>query len=177
MYIWTAISFADQLAELRQQAAGISGELALDNPSLTLPIHTSLSISFEAADEVYDRIISDLTGYFSTLVPFPVYPEAIERNGQIIWLKMKETPELAEIHTHLINLLQHRYGVDPHPFDLDFKFHATLFFGSEDHALDTAFSLINATPLPEALTARKFVIGTSPSGAPGSYCVCREIEI
>lgn len=177
MYIWTAISFADQLAELRQQTAGISEELALANPSLTLPIHTSLSISFEAADEVYDRIISDLTGYLSSLVPFPVYPEAIERNGQIIWLKMRETPELVEIHTHLIDLLQHRYGVEPHPFDLDFQFHATLFFGGEDQALSTALSRIKTTPLPETLTARKFVIGTSPSGAPGSYRVCREIEL
>ena len=177
MYIWTAISFDDQLAALREQAARISGELGLDDPSLTLPIHTSLTISFEAADGVCDQIITDLAGYFSALARFPVHPKAIERNGSIIWLKMEESPELAGIHTHLIDLLQNRYGVQPHPFDLEFQFHATLFFGGDEQALSTALSRIKAAPLPEVLTARKFVIGTSPSGAPGSYCVCREIEL
>lgn len=177
MYIWTAISFDDQLAELRQQTACVSEDLALDNPSLTLPIHTSLTISFEVADEMYHRIITDLTDYFSSIVPFSIHTETIERNGNIIWLKMKQSLELTEMHTHLIDLLHRRYGVEPHPFDLDFKFHTTLFFGGGDHTLDTALSLIKATPLPDVLTARKFVIGISPSGEAGTYCICQKIRV
>lgn len=177
MHIWTAISFGDQLSELRKQCSSISEELGLANPSLTLPIHTSLTISFEAAEEQSGQIITDLSEYLSSLVPFPVHPEQIEQTGSIIWLKMKESPVLTGIHDHLIDLLQHRYGIQPHPFDLDFKFHATLFFGGEEDALNTALSRIKFLPLPEALTARRFVIGTSSSGQPGTYSVCREIRV
>lgn len=177
MHIWTAISFETQLSELRNQCSSISAELGLSNPSLTLPIHTSLAISFEAAEEQSGQIVSDLADYFSSLTPFPVHTEQIERNGSIIWLKMEECPELTGIHNHLIDLFQHRYGIQPHPFDLAFQFHATLFFGGKEVALTTALSRIKETPLPEALTACKFVIGTSPSGQPGSYTVCREISV
>jgi len=177
MHIWTAISFEDQLAELRNQCTSISEELALPNPSLTLPIHTSLAISFEVSDEQSPEVITDLTDYFTSLTPFSVHTGQIEQNGSIIWLKMEESPELIGIHNHLIDLLQRRYGVEPHPFDLAFQFHATLFFGGDEHALSIALSRIKRAPLPNALTACKFVIGTSPSGQPGSYSVCREIRI
>ena len=177
MHIWTAISLEDQLAELRNQCTSISEELALPNPSLTLPIHTSLASSFEAADEQSGQIITDLSDYFSSLTPFPVHTGQIERNGSIVWLKMEESPELNGIHTHLINLLQRRYGIQPHPFDLAFQFHATLFFGGRDTVLDTALTRMQNFPLPEVLTACKFVIGISTSGQPGTFSVCREIEI
>lgn len=177
MHIWTAISFEDQLAELRNQCISVSEELGLDNPSLTLPIHTSLTISFAVEDGQSESVITDLTDYFSALVPFPVCTKEIERNGSIIWLKMEENPELAGIHTHLIDLLQHRYGIQPHPFDLDFQFHATLFFGGDEDGLNTAFSRIEQALIPDALTACKFVIGTSTSGQPGTYSVCREIRV
>ena len=176
MYIWTAICFEHQLAGLRQACIAISKELGLPNPSLTLPIHTSLAISFETEDAQAERIIDDLAEYFSTLTPFPVCTEDIEQNGPIIWLKMMENDMLAGIHSHLIHLLRHRYGIEPHPFDLEFKFHATLFFGGEDSALNAALARIKQVPLPKQLTAREFVIGTSPTGQPGTYTVCREIS-
>lgn len=176
MYIWTAVNFEDQLAELRNHTVSISEELALDNPSLTLPIHTSLAISFEAEDAQAEQIIDNLTEYFSTLSPFPICTENIEQNGPIIWLKMAENEALSGIHSHLIHLLQHRYGVQPHPFDLDFKFHATLFFGGKPSILYAALTRIKQIPLPKTLTARDFLIGTSTNGQPGTYTVCREIS-
>lgn len=177
MHIWTAVSFEDQLSELRDQCTSISEELGLANPSLTLPIHTSLAISFAVEDCQSESVITELTDYFSSLTPFSVHTEQIEQNGSIIWLRIKESPALTGIHTHLIDLLQRRYGIQPHPFDLDFQFHATLFFGGEENALNTALSRIKFLPLPETLTAHHFVIGTSPSGQPGTYSVCREIDI
>lgn len=177
MHIWTAISFEHQLAELRQTCISIGEVLKLSNPSLTLPIHTSLTISFEVKDAQAEQVITDLAEYFSTLAPFSVHTEAIEQNGSIIWLKMAENRSLTELHSHLIDLLRHRYGVDPHPFDLDFKFHATLFFGGESPALDSALAQVCQVPLPKVLTARDFVIGTSTTGQPGTYSVCRTISV
>ena len=176
MNVWTALYIEDELEELRDRAIGIGEELGVKCPLTILPLHISLKISFEIDDSRLDECVSVLCKYFSSLGPFNVETDCYEHAPGVVWVRMKETDKLKEIHSHLDELMMSSFGVKPHEFDLSFIYHATLFF-DEDSKLGPAFEMVRSIPLPSRIHVRDFLIGTSATGKPGSYSVYRHSHL
>ena len=177
MYIWLGINVDGQLSDLRGRAEEIEKGLGVKNSCYTLPMHISLKISFPVSDELFDSIVNDVAGIYSSHQPFDVDVKGIENESVIVWIRMKENEKLNAIHDELNELLLRKYGVPLHEYDMDYKFHTTLFMDSDTDKMHAAYDTIKNEPVPKILRADRFIIGTSPSGALGTYSVYKEIKI
>ncbi len=177
MYIWTAIDIDNQLNNILPTAKEIEQNLAFKNSAFTLPFHISLKISFWIEDSDYLSVIKTLTAYYKTLSPFEIKIKGIEIENNIVWIKMDENGALNKIHNELDQLLMQKHGVSRHAFDLDFKFHTTLFLDDDSNKILTAFNQIKNLKLPSSLRANKFIIGSSKTGKIGSYKVTNSVDL
>ena len=175
MYIWIAIDVNEQVRELRKFAERYVKKHGSTSPTLTLPFHISLKISFRIPNEKCQEVICDIREYCKTLKPFTIPVEGLERSGTIIWLTMQESEELNRIHEDLDELLLTKYGVAQHMFDKSFVFHTSVLIMNDDEHLCKAYEEINGTPIPYELKAERVIIGSSTSGMAGTYCVNEEI--
>lgn len=174
MYLWVAVDLENQLQELRQELDRVESLICSNDPALTLPLHTSLKISFEVDDKYANEVRCAVREYFSTLKSFKIAPERVESMGSLTWIRMKDSRELCGIHSELDLLMKRKFGVPQHVFDRDFIFHATLFAATAPARFEKILCLPR---LPEYVTARSFIIGSSRSGAAGTYSVDEIIAI
>lgn len=177
MYIWTAINIDNQLKGIKALAQKIEKEIGFENSAFTLPSHISLKISFFVEDKDYPYVIETLLDYYKTVKPFFVDVECIETENNIVWIRMNENPVLNQIHKDLDSILLEKHGIVPHTFDLDFKFHSTLFLDSDKEKIHAAYRQIKDAKIPLSLCANKLIIGSSPSGKIGTYHVTHTIEV
>lgn len=177
MYIWTAIDVDSQLKELRRKVYKVTDSLNCANSALTLPLHISLRMSFPADDLVCEEIIEYIARYLESLPPFAVEVQGIENFGNIVWLKIKTSPRLQEIHNRLVDSLLQKYGTGMHMFDSDFMYHVSLFINDDPAKVSRAYTALSSEPVPANLTANRFVIGISRSGKAGEYYAAREITL
>lgn len=177
MYIWLAIDVNEQLNSLRKNTTKVTEKLNSLNGALTLPFHISLRISFPVDGAISGAVIDRIHQYYLTLSPFVIAVQGIEKNGNVVWIKMAENDVLKKIHTDLVDILLKEYGVQPHAFDSSFIFHATLFMDKNVSKVDEAYSLLRQENLPAKLIADKLVIGCSETGRPGEYRVVKEFEL
>ena len=73
--------------------------------------------------------------------------------------------------------MQNEFDVKPHEYDLDFKFHTTLFIDGDKDKINTAYQKIKHIDIPKNFKVTKFLIGESLTGEIGSYAVTHSIEI
>ena len=174
MYLWVAVDLEDQLQELKKELDRVESLICSNDPALTLPLHTSLKISFEVDDKYANEVRCAVREYLSNLKSFRIAPERVESMGNLTWIRMKDSRELCGIHSELDLLMERKFGVPQHVFDRDFIFHATLFAATDPHKLEKT---LNLPKLPEFIIARSFIIGSSRSGAAGTYSVDEIITI
>lgn len=177
MYVWTAINIDDQLNEIKAQAQVIEQKMNFANSAFTLPSHISLKISFFVDDKIYPCVLQTLLDYYKTVKPFSVDVNDIEIEDTIVWIRIKENDTLRQIHKELDRILQEKYNILPHKFDLNFKFHSTLFLDSDKEKISAAYDQIKNVELPLSLCAHKLVIGASASGDIGTYRVTHNIDL
>ena len=177
MYIWLGINVDGQLADLRDRAEKIERELGVKNSCYTLPMHISLKISFPMKEELFDSVVKDVEKIYSSHRSFDINVKGIENENVIVWIRMEECETLNAIHDELNELLLRKYGVPLHEYDMDYKFHTTLFMDSDTDKMNAAYGKIKNEPVPSVLHADRFIIGTSRSGALGTYSVYKEIKI
>ncbi|MBQ7392330.1 MAG: 2'-5' RNA ligase family protein [Clostridia bacterium] len=177
MYVWTAIDVDDQLKEIKGKAQGIEKNLNFENSAFTLPSHISLKISFSVSDTDYPCVVETLLDYYKTVTPFCVDVEGIETENTIVWIRIKENAVLNRIHKDLDRILMEKHGIVPHQFDLDFKFHSTLFLDSDKEKIKIAYHQIKDVKVPLSLCADAIIIGASPSGDVGTYGVTHTISL
>ena len=170
MYLWTALYIEDNLEEVRDRAITIGEETGVKCPVNFIPLHVSLKISFKIDDSKQDKCLKLITDYLSTVGPFSMEVKGYEHAPGVIWIRMNENERLAEIHSHLDELVSREFGVKPDALDLVFIYHCTLFF-DEDSKLDLAMEKISKVPLPGKIHARDFLIGASEDGLPGTYSI------
>lgn len=176
MFLWFAVNVDEQLCPLKRRVREVSAQLNAQNQALTLPFHVSLRISAPVDDAKWKEAVDAAAAYFASLTPFEIMPNRIERNGAIVWLRMAENEPLSEIHKHLVDDLQKKFGVPPQPFDDRFIFHSTMFMDNGTQA-ESAYALLKDAPFPGKLTARQFIIGASATGIPGDYREIRTVDI
>ncbi len=177
MYIWTAINVEEQLCELKKKVKEVESNVGIIDSVVNLPLHISLKISFSIDPSMQERVIDEISKYYSSISLFDIPVCNIERMGKIVWIRMKENEILSRIHSDLDKVMLEKFGVSPHEFDLDYKFHATLFMESDEVKVSSAYNKIKNEILPERLVANHFVIGSSETGAPGTYKVTHNIKI
>ena len=175
MYIWTGIDVDSQLSDVKSRAIAVNKELGLEHFCFTLPFHVSLKMSFEPSAEDESKIISTMTSILLSEKPFDLEIQGFELDSNIAWIRMKESAKLNGLHDRLCSVLSENFGIALHEYDLDYKFHTTLFMDDNTDKVSAAFNRIKDQKLPTKLRVNRFVIGTSQSGALGTYSIFREI--
>ncbi|MBQ8295751.1 MAG: 2'-5' RNA ligase family protein [Clostridia bacterium] len=177
MYIWVAIDVSEQLKELRREAERVTEELSFFNAALTLPMHISLRISFWVAEDKVAAVIKRIEEYYAAVSPFEIFPKAVENNGNVVWLSIREHAKLKKIHQDLVDLLLREYAIPLHEFDETFLYHATLFYGREQKTAELAYRRMQNATFPKTVQVNRLLIGCSESGAAGEYRVLKTYEL
>ena len=177
IWIWTGISVDRELEWLRGPLRALVSGLGVDDSNLALPFHVSLKMSFPIGADAAPAVIGCIEDYLSDLRPFSMAVAGIELHDVIAWIRMKENTELNRIHDGLDALLSAKFGVAQHEYDKDYLFHTTLIMDGDAEKVRRGYEALRGVALPETLPVRIFLIGTSNSGAPGSYRVVREIDV
>lgn len=177
MYIWIGIDVDDQLTQIKAAAREIEDRIGFRHSNFTLPLHISLKISFPVPEAQVADVFRDITAVYEGTPRFSIPVQGIALDEVITWILMKENPALNALHDRLNNLLLEKYHVPLHEYDLDYKFHTTLFMDEDRDKVRRAYEAIREVPVPEELTASSFVIGTSPTGKLGSYRVVQQIQV
>lgn len=177
MYIWLGIDIDGQLEKMKKAAVAIDREIGFKNSCFTLPQHISIKMSFRVDDEMFDSVLADVEAFYRSLAPFDVFISGPELDKNIAWIRMKNNADIDRIHIDINELLLKKYNIPLHEYDMDFKFHSTLFMDSDESLVAKAFDAVKATELPLKVRANKFVIGTSATGALGTYSVFKTIVI
>ena len=177
MYIWVAIDVNEQVGELRQKAENYVKNHGLSSPTLTLPFHISLKISFQIPDDRFPEAVNDIREFYKSLKPFSITVRGIEQNGPIVWIAMQDSTELAYIHKSLDAMLLEKYGIVQHAFDKAFLFHTSVLLINHEEQLHQAFHEMKNTDIPKVLRAERFIIGSSEEGHAGTYRVNEEIDL
>ena len=177
MFIWTALDINEQLKQISPQIKQIENELGFKNSTLLLPFHVSLKISFNICNQYYEKVIKSILECYKQLKPFEMQVDKIETEKGIVWIRFKQNEILKAIHANFDAIMQKQFDVKPHEYDLDFKFHTTLFIDGDKDKINTAYQKIKNIDIPKNFKVTKFLIGESLTGEIGSYKVSHTIKI
>ena len=177
MYIWFAIDVDEQVNILRKNAEVYVKDKGLYSPTLALPFHISLKISFNVSEGIFQDILNDIRVFLKSLKPIEIMVSGIERQGTIVWLIMQDNAELTNIHRQLDKMLLDKYGVEQHEFDKNFIFHTSILIMNNEEESKKAFDALKNSEFPKELKVKGFIIGSSVSGVAGTYVVNEKIEI
>ena len=175
MYIFVGINVEKTLENIGRKVNEINDNLGYEYS--TLPLHISLKMSFEIDNGKVNNCIEMLTNYLKNIKPFTIYPKGIENEDVIIWLRMNNDDQIDRIHLDLVNIIEKQFGIAPHEFDLDYKFHTTLFMSDDVDKNRKAYEIIKNCDFPMEINANKIIIGTSQDGTIGTYRVYKEIQL
>ena len=174
MFVWIGIDVDSQLEKIKKKAQAIEREVGFVNSNFTLPLHVSLKISFPIENTLFDRVKADIISIFDESKPFEIDVRGIEFENNICWIRMERNNSLDGIHDRLNSVMLEKYGIPLHEYDLDYKFHTTLFMDNDFGKVARAYEMLGDVYIPSKLSVDKFVIGTSENGALGTYRVVYE---
>ena len=103
--------------------------------------------------------------------------DKIEMYDNIIWIRMKRNTYLDKVHDELNSILLEKYNIKLHEYDLDYKYHTTLFMDSNKDSIKEAYNLVKEVDLPQNIKANQFIIGTSETGELGTYKIYKRIKM
>lgn len=177
MYVWIGIDVDDQLTSVKARTQEVERRIGFEHSNFTLPLHVSLKISFRVEESARGEVIDTILQYYKGIEPFEIEVSGIEREGGIVWIRYRESETLNRIHDDLNRILLEGYGVPLHAYDLDYKFHTTLFMDDDAEKLAAAHREIREMTLPERVRVKALLLGTSESGALGSFRVVHRVLI
>ena len=175
MFLWFGIDVDEYLSKLKEKAEKIENEMGYAHSNFTLPLHISLKISFEADASAKDDIVNDVVRLFSETKPFFVKTDKIEREDNICWLRYRENDALLSVQKRLNELLNKKHGIPYHAYDLDFKFHTTLFMDDDTEKVALSYEKIKDEKFPDTVYAKRFLLGRSENGDIGTYEIFGEV--
>lgn len=173
MYIWIGLVFDKELEEYIRENCRKANTYNLCEQAFTLPQHISLKTSFYS--ENYLEVIDYLKTILNDKKPFDVEIKDITKiNNSVIWLDIKESKELRDLHNLLNSGLEEKYNILLHGFDGNkFCFHSTLFQDnkiSDEHNLMIERLKANIK-LPIKAHIIEINFGISKNGEVGTYKV------
>lgn len=177
MYLWLALDVESHLARLTEKRKQVDRDLGFCNPCTTLPAHISLKISFYVRTAETEAVLATVRDLFSRQKPFSVSVLGMEREGNVLWLRIAPCEELTALHGELCRLLEQNHEIHPHPYDLDYKFHVSLAMSDNAEILSRMEKALRTESLPVTLPVDTFLVGTSDTGLPGEYTVRERIAM
>lgn len=177
MYLWFSIYVDNYYQILKEKVEKVKEEIGLRYETNNLPWHISLKISFEAPKDKESEIIKDVEAFYTTLKPFTLSPKSIEKNHNILWIRYQDNDYLTLIQKELNQLLNEKYHIPYHPYDIDFIFHTTLYMNDNENLISLGYEKLKCEELPKEIYLNKFLIGNSPLGIPETYQVIKEISV
>ncbi len=177
MFVWVGIDVDSQYDEIKRVAKEVDKRLNFAHSCFTLPMHVSLKISFHIDDDKINSIFDTIKNIYSSTTPFEFEVSGIECHENICWIRMAESQALNNLCKAVNERLLSEYSVPLHEYDLDFKFHTTLFMDDDSAKVRAGYDRIKDVPLPKTLVANRFVIGTSETGDLGTYKVVERIDV
>lgn len=176
MLVLAAILIENQLKELREHALKIGEQMGVKCPLKVLPMHVSLKKGIEIDQPRLESCVDEICALYSKTDPFPVEVEGLELSDGIVWLRLKENKILSDLHSALVDLSKKEFGIEPNELDSVFKFHSTIFMDKAKD-LGPAFEELKQVNLPQKITVRHFMIGTSENGKPEGYSVFKHFSL
>ena len=176
MYVWIGIDVDSQLDKIKEKAQKIEQNIGFKNSNFTLPLHVSLKISFFIEDNIFESVKADIINIFDDFNAFDISVKGVELENNICWIRMERNSSLDGLHDRLNSVMLEKHGIPMHEYDMDYKFHTTLFMDDDINKVRNAYSELGEVYVPNKLMANKFVIGTSESGALGTYKVVCEYK-
>lgn len=177
MFIWAGIDVDDELGEVKEKALLIDNSINFANSCFVLPLHISLKAAFQIDKSIFEEIALEISNYFKTIKPFEIAMDKIEMYDNIIWIRMKRNTYLDKVHDELNSILLEKYNIKLHEYDLDYKYHTTLFMDSNKDSIKEAYNLVKEVDLPQNIKANQFIIGTSETGELGTYKIYKRIKM
>lgn len=177
MYVWLGIDLDSQLGTLKTHCQQAKSQFGMSIQNADFPMHLSLKISFEVANDLFSQLMRDICDYFSTLHAFDVQVDKLECHPNIAWLLYKPCQQLTDISIHLNDFLLANYNVPLHEYDTDFKYHSTMFMDGSETQISQAFQTVKDLPLPSKIHANTFCVGCSPSGKLNTFSVIKRIVV
>lgn len=177
MFIWAGIDVDDELGEIKEKAFLIDSSINFENSCFVLPLHISLKAAFEIDKSILEEVVSEISNYFKTINPFKIEIDKLEMYDNIVWIRMKRNTYLDKVHDELNNILLEKYSIKLHEYDLDYKYHTTLFMDSNKDSIKGAYNLVKEVDLPQNIKANQFIIGTSETGELGTYKIYKRIKM
>lgn len=175
-FIFLGIDVDDQLTIVKNKANRIDKNIGFKNSCFSLPLQISLKVAFKIDSSNFKNIIENIINYYSSIKPFKIDIDKLEMYDNIIWIRMSRNKELDKAHDDLNKLLLDKYNIELHEYDLDYKYHTTLFMDDNVYNINEAYNLISKTGLPQSIMANQFIIGISVTGKLGSYSIYRKIK-
>lgn len=177
MNIWVAIDVDNYYHDLKVRVEEVKNELGIHYGTNNLPYHISLKISFLSPLNKENEIIRDIEEFYKTLKPFTLKTTKIEEGNSILWVRYMENEYLRNIAKVLNIMLNQKYNIPYHPFDIDYIFHTTLYMNEDQEMIQRGYLKLKDFNLPKELYINKFLIGYSNTGEPETYNVLKEIII
>ena len=175
MFVWVGIDVDGQLKQIKESTKAVESELIFKHSNFTLPLHISLKIPFEVTNDIVQDVIEDLMKIYDETEPFEIKVKGLSCESTISWIRMEENPILMELSGKINGLMLAKYNIPLHEYDLDGKFHTTLFMDEDCQKVKQAYTKIQHIQIPARLTAERFLIGVSASGALGTYRIYKTI--
>ncbi len=176
MYIFLGIDVDNEFAEIKKKANIIDKNIGFKNSCFTLPMHISLKTSFKIDSSNFDSVIEEVMNYYSSIRPFKIDIYRLEMYDNIVWIRMCRNRELDKVHDDINRILLEKHNIRLHEYDLDYKYHTTLFMDDNTHSIKEAYNMISKTDLPQSIIANQFIIGVSKTGELGSYRIYKKIQ-
>ncbi len=175
MYIWVGCKLPESFEkEIRAKCLAENERIGLSTAAFSLPQHISLKISFPT--DRTEAVLAWLRAYLAAQPAFWVKLSAVEQVPGVLWLKAAENADLERMHRELDENLLQLFGVERHMYDGCFLFHSSLFVDPDGQKLTAMARALGTLALPESLPVDTFLLGASPDGKPGNFCVLEEIQ-
>ena len=179
MYLWIGLGIDKENEEfIREYCKKINMKYKVNEQSFTLPQNISLKTSFDT--EEYQNIINDFKNMFKNNKKMNLKVHDIEMVPGVIWLNIKEKPELRKYHNLILNHLKEKYNIEKIGFDGEnFKFHSTLFQDVDNKGkVSKLYENIDKDILiNNELKINQIYFGISEVGKVGTYKVVDYIEL
>ena len=179
MYLWIGLGIDKENEEfIREYCKKINMKYKVNEQSFTLPQHISLKTSFDT--EEYQNIINDFKNMFKNNKKMNLKVHDLEMVPGVIWLNIKEKPELRKYHNLILNHLKEKYNIEKIGFDGEnFKFHSTLFqdVDNKEKVSELYENIDKDILINNELKINQIYFGISEVGKVGTYKVVDYIEL
>lgn len=177
MYIWLSLNVDKYFNNMKMAVKKVKQKLQISYGDEKLPWHISLKMPFLVTNGEEESIINDIEKIYSTLSPIVLKIKSLEYLNNILWIRYYDDEKLKYIGRSINEMLKNKYNISYHEYDLDYKYHTTLFMNDNVNIIIEGYEALKNELLPEEIYIDKLFIGYSLDGKSDTWKILKEIKI